>query len=180
MMIETLSTDRLILRKLTQEVYDHVFNNYTDQELQSFFGLATQEQLKKEKEKYSKGLSTYNRTFLHFQLIDKATNKIIGGCGYHTWYIDHARAEIGYDIKDESYKRKGLMSEAVKKIIEYGFNTMNLHRIEALVGPNNTASLKIINSMGFIKEGHLREHYFKNGNIEDSVVFSLLKQEYNK
>jgi ribosomal-protein-alanine N-acetyltransferase len=55
---------------------------------------------------------------------------------------------------------------------------MYLHRIEALVGPHNIPSLKLVKSFGFREEGRLREHYFINNQLEDSIVFSLLKREY--
>ncbi len=56
---------------------------------------------------------------------------------------------------------------------------MHLHRIEALIGPDNIASLKLVKRLGFVEEGTLREHYFKNEIYEDSIIFSLLKQEYD-
>ena len=70
------------------------------------------------------------------------------------------------------------MNEAVSSIIDYGFNELNLHRIEALVGSNNIPSLKIIESHHFIKEGLLRQHYFVEDKFEDSIVFSILQNEY--
>jgi ribosomal-protein-alanine N-acetyltransferase len=117
--------------------------------------------------------------FRHFaKLQNVRTNSIIGRCGLHNWNREHNRAEIGYNISDEKFKRKGLMSEAVSSIIDYGFNELNLHRIEALVGSNNIPSLKIIESHHFIKEGLLRQHYFVEDKFEDSIVFSILQNEY--
>ena len=70
------------------------------------------------------------------------------------------------------------MTEAVSSIIDYGFNELNLHRIEALVGSNNIPSLKIIESQHFTKEGLLRQHYYLANKYEDSIVFSILYKEY--
>ena len=69
------------------------------------------------------------------------------------------------------------MKEALQWAVHYGFNTMNLHRIEAFVGRNNTPSLKLLNGLGFQYEGTLREHYMVNGVPDDSLVYGLLKQE---
>ena len=99
-------------------------------------------------------------------------------CGFHTWAMEHYRAELGYSIHIETEKKKGYMKEALKPIIEYGFNKMNLHRIEAFVGPDNTASISLVKRLGFTQEGHLREHYLKDGVFEDSIVFSLLEKEF--
>ena len=180
MKIEELTTDRLILRILTPEVYDFIYKNLSKIEQIKFLGLSSEEELTTERNKYDNGLSMFNKSFRVFQLIDKSSEKIIGWCGYHTWYVEHNRAEIGYGIFDESFKQKGLMSEALERIVEYGFITMNLHRIEAFIASYNIASLRLVDKLNFKKEGILREHYFINNQMEDSVVFSLLKHEFMK
>ena len=174
---ETLITPRLLLRKCTPETYHHVFEHFNKEEQMSFFGFTAPEALAREQEKYAKGMATYNRTFLYFHLLDKETNELIGWCGFHTWYTEHRRAEIGYQLTNDAYKNKGLMSEAIAPIIAYGFEQMQLNRIEAFVGHQNTASLNIMQKMKFTKEGNMRSHYFKNGVMEDSLVFSLLQSE---
>jgi len=173
-----LTTERLILRMLTPDVFDFIFKNYTEDELVEFFGLSSSDELAKEKDKYAKGHTMYNKSMLGFHLMDKATRKVIGLCGFHTWYIEHNRAEIGYGLYDDSFKGKGFMSEAIVPIVEYGFKVMKLHRMEALISPDNTASLKLVGKLGFVKEGQLREHYYVNDQMVDSVVFSLLRREY--
>ncbi len=69
------------------------------------------------------------------------------------------------------------MKEAVKAIIDYGFENMNLRRIEAYVGPTNEASLKIMMHFNFQQEGYLKKHYVYDDVSEDSVVFALLRKE---
>lgn len=179
MTFEFLTTERLLLRKISPETFEYVYANYSNEELSEFLGLENEGQLVVEKNKFEKGLSTFNKSFLYFQLLDKSNQKIIGWCGYHTWYLDHFRAEIGYGLFDESHKNKGIMTEAIKAILEYGFHQMKLNRVEAFIGSYNTPSLKLVTKFGFTKEGILRSHYFKNNVMEDSVVFSLLKEEYN-
>lgn len=178
MEFEIIETPRLKLRKLNQEVFDFVFNKYTNQELQRFLALNSEEDIQLEKEKYKTGFSTFNKTFLYFQIIDKKSDKIIGWCGYHTWYTSHDRAEIGYILFDEEAKGKGYMTEVMTPILAYGFGEMNLHRVEAFVGKENVPSLKLMSNFGFTQEGHLKEHYLKNGVYEDSLVFALLRSEF--
>lgn len=178
MKFEEIITDRLILRKLTQENFDSIYSDMSQDEQLDILGITSIEELLKEKEKYEKGLSTHNKKFLYHQLIDKITNKVIGWCGFHTWYTDHNRAEIGYVLFDDNYKSKGIMSEAIVSIVNYGFNNMNLERIEAFVGPNNTPSIKLLKRMEFKEEGYLKHHYFHDNKMEDSIVFALLKSEY--
>lgn len=178
MQFEIIETPRLKLRKLNQEVFDFVFNNYTTEELRRFLALKLSEECELEKEKYRQGFSTFNKTFLYFQLIEKQSDKIIGWCGYHTWYTSHDRAEIGYILFEDKVKGKGYMTEVMTPILAYGFGEMNLHRVEAFVGKENLPSLKLMSNFGFKQEGHLKEHYLKNGVYEDSLLFALLRSEY--
>lgn len=180
MTFENIQTERLILEKLGPEEYRLLFDSGTDEDLMRLLHFADAGELAKEKEKHRKGMTSHNRSFLYFQLIEKASGKKIGGCGFHNWFPDHSRSEIGYALKEEELKAKGFMSEAMEAIIAYGFAQMKLNRIEAFVGTNNVPSLKLVNKFGFVKEGHLRKHYCNNGVIEDSLVFGLLKEEWEK
>jgi ribosomal-protein-alanine N-acetyltransferase len=111
-------------------------------------------------------------------LINKETNLPIGECGFHTWNALHQRAEIFYNMFNENFKQKGFMKEALKKVLEYGFTELNLHRVEALIDEENQPSLKLLNHFGFVKEGIMREDYVVNGKNENSTCFSLLKWEW--
>jgi [ribosomal protein S5]-alanine N-acetyltransferase len=180
MTFEILTTERLLLRKLSPETFDYIYANYSNEQLIDFLGLENEDQLATEKNKFEKGLTTYNKSFLYFQLLDQTTKKIIGWCGFHTWYLNHFRAEIGYGLFDENLKNKGIMTEAMKAVLDYGFHQMQLNRIEAFIGTNTIPSLQLVEKYGFTKEGILRSHYLKNNVMEDSVVYSLLKTEYFK
>lgn len=177
MNFEILETERLYLRKLTDELYEEILLNGSDGQIYMYLNIDG-ESVAKEKEKAKKGFGMFNKSLLIFQLIDKETQQIIGWCGYHTWFREHRRAELGYALNREEAKRRGFMAEALEAVIGYGFKVMNLHRVEALVAPDNIPSLKLVQKFGFIKEGYLREHYFKNGVFEDSVFFALLAAEY--
>lgn len=179
MEFEVLTTERLFLRKLTPEVFTYLFENYSKDEIKNQLGLTTEEEFIKEKEKLQGGYTTYDRTILSFLLILKENNETIGRCGYHNWYSAHEKAELGYALSKNEYKRKGYMGEAVRAILEYGFNAMHLNRIEACVGPANRASLSLIRNNGFTQEGYLRQHFIRDGEIQDSLIFSLLKEEYD-
>ena len=178
MEFEIITTERLKLRKITPEVYNYIFENYSAEQIIKFLGIKPEE-FAAEKEKLEKGMTTFNKSFLYFQIIDKSFDIIIGWCGFHTWYTTHNRAEIGYGLFNDDYKVKGIMTEAINPIINYGFAEMNLHRIEAFIGPKNAPSLNLINKLGFKQEGLMREHFCKDNVMQDSLVFSLLKKEYN-
>ena len=70
------------------------------------------------------------------------------------------------------------MKEALGAIIQYGFNVLNLNRIEAFVGTNNTPSLRLMQHYKFTREGVLKQHFYINNKFEDSAVFALFKADY--
>jgi len=82
-------------------------------------------------------------------------------------------------LNQDKYKGRGYMKEAMLPILNYGFESMSLQRIEALISPDNEPSLKLIKRFGFTQEGYLREHYMNDNKLDDSIIFSLLKREFN-
>ena len=175
---EIIETRQLWLKGLSPYEMKNIFENHTKPEIKKILGHRSEEDFLKEESKHKNGYSSYNRSFMVFLLTDKTTNSIIGRCGLHNWNIEHKRAEIGYVMEDENYKQKGLMSEAIKAIIEYGFNKMNLNRIEALVSTENIPSLKLLKKFKFNKEGVLKQHYKTEDRFENSALFSILYNEY--
>ena len=178
MEIETYHTSRLQLRKFTPEVYQQIFSNYSEPEIKEIIRLESEEAYQKLLKKYEGGLASYNRSLVSFQLIERSSKAVIGGCGLHNWYPDHRRAEIGYNLDKDEFKQQGFMKEAIAFVLKHGFEEMNLHRVEALVSPNNVPSLKLVKHFGFQEEGLLKEHYFINDKFEDSLIFGLLKNNF--
>lgn len=96
-----------------------------------------------------------------------------GTIGFWRVVKEHYRAEIGY-LLHPSLQRKGIMQEAIAPILKYGFETMKLHSVEAIVKPENIASKKLLLRNGFVQEGYFRENHFYNGKFWDSLIYSLL------
>ena len=180
MQFKIIETNRLLLRKITPEVHQYVHSNFSADEIKSFFAITTEKAYEREMRMAAGGLTTYNKSFVWFHLLDKKTNRHIGWCGYHLWNTDHARAEIGYGLYDDNYKEKGLMTEALQTVLTFGFDEMKLNRIEALTATYNIPSIKLLEKFGFKKEGVLRGHYLVDGVYEDSVMFGLLEAEYQQ
>jgi ribosomal-protein-alanine N-acetyltransferase len=86
---------------------------------------------------------------------------------------ENYRAEVGYMLLPEFWK-KGLAKEALLKVIEYGFDEMKLHSIEAHISPRNAASASLLGKTGFVKEAYFKEDFFFNGAFEDTAIYSLL------
>lgn len=173
-----LETDRLLLKRLTPQIFRELFSDYSKQFIMDFLGLQNEQEWELERKKIVGGYETYDRTIVAFVMVDKNTQQTVGRAGFHNWYKDHSRAELGYALNHDIHKRKGYMSEAVAAILAYGFEIMQLNRIEAYVGPTNEASLRTVKKFGFQQEGYLHEHYVRNGIAEDSVVFALLRTNW--
>lgn len=85
----------------------------------------------------------------------------------------HRRAELGFALHPDQWGR-GYATEAVAALVAHAFADHGLHRLEADVDPRNAASLRVCESLGFVREGVLRERYHVNGEIQDSVILGLL------
>lgn len=172
-----LETPRLVLKSVTPELIHHVYSTKSKQEVIDFFGFDEQG-YQHYKKMHEKGMVTHRLSLLFFAIEIKDTGEIIGECGFHTWNHSHHRAELFYMIRNDDHKQKGYTTEAVEAVLDYGFNQMNLNRIEAYVAEWNTASVKLLFRQNFKKEGCLRGHYFTNGKFEDSDCYALLKAEW--
>lgn len=89
----------------------------------------------------------------------------------------HYRAEVGYALHPD-LQGKGFMNEALNTVLDYGFNTLKLHSIEAIVNPANEASIGILQKNNFIREAYFKENFYYNGNFLDSAVYSLLSRDF--
>jgi ribosomal-protein-alanine N-acetyltransferase len=100
--------------------------------------------------------------------------EVIGTICYWRLQPENYRTEIGYALHPGHW-RKGIMKEAIQKVLEYGFETMKLHSVEARTSGDNIASGAILEATGFIKEGHLKEEFFFRGEFSDSIIYSRLQ-----
>lgn len=103
-------------------------------------------------------------------------DQIIGTCTLFAITLPHKRAELGFAIARSQWG-KGYASEAAGAIVRYAFDAMGLHRLEADVDPRNPASIRTLERLGFQREGYARERYHLDGEIQDAVLYGLLRSE---
>ncbi len=103
----------------------------------------------------------------------KGDDKMMGHISFHVIYKENYRAEVGYMMSPEYYG-KGLMDEALKAVLHYGFNTMGLHSVEADIDPENTASRKLVERNNFKQEAYFKEDKFWEGKFLDTMIYSLI------
>lgn len=106
-----------------------------------------------------------------------ADDEVVGLIGLHAWQHHHRRAELGYDIAI-SHWGLGIASEAARAVIDYGFTTMELHRIQAHTIADNHRSVRLLERLGFRREGTLREYSLEDDlTFHDSAVYGLLRTD---
>ena len=112
---------------------------------------------------------------INWVISTKDNPKFMGLLGIFKIYEENFRAEIGYMILPE-FNNRGYVTEAIQAVVNYGFDVMNLHSIEAIIDPDNAASEKVLIKNGFVKESHFVENMFAEGKFWDAFVYSLLKR----
>jgi len=105
----------------------------------------------------------------------KGEGRLIGTIGFYRIQKENHRGEVGYMLHPE-FHGKGIMQEALEAVLDYGFNKINFHSIEAVIDPHNIASEKLLLRNNFVKEGYFKENCFFEGKYLDSAVYSLLRR----
>ena len=116
---------------------------------------------------------------INWAITIKGNPKLIGVIGHYRIQPENHRCEIGYMILPQ-YNGQGIVTEAVKVVLEYGFDDLQMHSIEGIIDPNNIASERVLLKNGFAKEAHILENEFWDGKFWDTVIYSLLKRNFKR
>lgn len=171
-----METERLILQPRTIEFLEKLRDSSTEVQMQTF-GIDTPKQLNIELARNQRLLKLDPETWRQWDILDKNSKKVIGNCGFHNHDARHLRAEVGYWL-NAKYRRKGIMKEAIRRVLKFAFEEMNLNRVQACISPDNISSQKVVEHLHFTKEGLMREHYHDGEKIHDSLIYSILKKEF--
>jgi len=178
--IPILYTKSLILKKMTLKDAEDLFEYASDPEVTKYVTWAPHKSIDDSIDFLKSVLRRYeNNEVSEWGIVYKENNKFIGTCGYVLWVPVHSLAEIAYALSGE-YWGKGLMTEAVKEVIKYGFEKMNLNRIYARCFVENIGSQKVLEKVGMKFEGILREQMFIKSKFSDMKIYSILRKEYHE
>jgi ribosomal-protein-alanine N-acetyltransferase len=174
---KTIESERLLLRKLTINDAPDIYEYASDVEVSKF---TTWE---------NHGIIDDTYTFLNMVLqnyendhpsdwgiVYKDTNKVIGTCGWVYLNEVHHRAEIGYALS-RNYWNQGLITEAVRTSLSFGFNELDLNRIEARCMAENVGSERVMQKVGMHYEGLIREQMFVKGRYVNLNLYAILKSD---
>lgn len=109
----------------------------------------------------------------------KSSGKMIGTCGFYKVDPRHSFAELAYAISRD-YWGRGLMTEAVKAVLDFGFRKLKLNRISANAMPENIGSINVMKKNGMKYEGTLRELLMAKGKFRTVKLYSILKKEWKR
>ncbi|HEX8326979.1 MAG TPA: GNAT family N-acetyltransferase [Hymenobacter sp.] len=169
-----LTTERLQLRQLTLADAPAMFVMRADPQVMQYIPsllFSTLEDANKHIDMVN-GLVSENKA-LNWGITLRDSPEVLGTIGYYRVQPENFRAEIGY-LLHPVHQGKGLMQEAITKVLKFGFQKLGLHSVEGVVDPRNTASARVLERAGFVQEGYFRENGFWNGEFIDSAVYSLL------
>lgn len=176
--LPTIPTARLTLRALAPDDAPALFAVFGDPEVCRYWSrpalpdLAAAVALQEEIARHFDA-----RTLFQWGIAERDTGEIVGTCTLASLSAEHRRAEIGYALARSRWGR-GYAAEALDALARFAFQTLGLHRLEADVDPRNARSIRALERLGFVREGHLRECYVLNGEVQDALLYGLLRREW--
>jgi len=173
-----LETPRLILRELVPADVDLIQRNASDPAVNKYLGRDLDTSFETAQKRLQTVLdNTRDHTGIRWGIQRKEDMVTMGTVGFWKWNKPHYYAEIGYEI-GSAYWNKGYMTEAIRAALRFGFEQMELHRAEANIDPDNIGSRRAAEKAGFRHEATLRENWFYAGRFTDSVIYAVLKHEF--
>ncbi|WP_404450586.1 GNAT family N-acetyltransferase [Virgibacillus necropolis] len=176
--IPRLVTENYMLRGITLDDAAELFSFVSDKETMKFItphpvqtGAEMLEIVHMQLERYD------DRKEIPWVIVNNKNGEIVGQFHLHKLNLWHKKAELGVIIRKE-YQNNGVMTEILRPILAFGFETLGLNRIVGDTFAGNTGSEKILKKYGFTKEGVMRQTDFDGEMFHDTVVFSMLRSEY--
>lgn len=176
--LPTITADRISLRWLTERDVGSLFSIFSDPEVMRYWSstpFANTDAARKLLAHIHDGFS--RRALFQWGIARRTDDLVIGTCTLFHTDLDNRRAEIGYALRRDHWGH-GYMREALTALLDFAFNTLNLHRVEADVDPRNDSSVRTLERLGFRKEGYLRERWLVGGGIQDSLFYGLLQRDW--
>ncbi|MBR9920248.1 MAG: GNAT family N-acetyltransferase [Bacteroidetes bacterium] len=173
-----LETERLFFRKLEEKDIPALFELRSNPDLMRFIPRPMAKEQKDAEDLLNMIRDTVDKgEGVHWGMYLKGEDTCIGGIGFYRVEKENFRGEIGYMLHPD-YHRRGLMRETIPLFLKFAFEDLNFNSVCAMVHPDNVASIRLVESFGFSREGHLRENIYFNDAFEDTVIFGLLKKEW--
>jgi RimJ/RimL family protein N-acetyltransferase len=176
--LPTLEAPRVRLRWLTGRDVDALFAIFSDPVMMRYWSTVPMRDRSEAVEHLGSIHSGFaDRSLFQWGVERREDGEILGTCTIFSIHRESMRAELGYCLRSPHWRR-GYMGEALTALIDYAFATLKLRRLEADVDPGNAGSVRILERMGFTREGLLRERWNVGGQIGDTAFYGLLAREW--
>jgi ribosomal-protein-alanine N-acetyltransferase len=171
-----LCTARLRLRQFRAEDADVMHDCFTDPEAMRFWNHPVHTR-RIESERAVRNYIDCTPSYYRFWAVaDAKTDACLGLVNYHDGHIRSKRVAIGYIIHP-ARQRQGLATEAVSSMLGYCFDQLGLHRVQAFIHPDNVASCRLVEKLGFRREGLLRDNLRVGEEWRSDLLYALLAGE---
>lgn len=169
-----LESNRLLLRPFKETDIGWVFQGLSNPDIIKYYGVSYDSlEATKEQMNWFKNLEI-EETGIWFAICSSNNKTFYGAGGLNNISKEHKKAEIGFWLLTDFW-RKGIMTEALPLICNYGFTHLDLHRIEGFVESENINCKKALTKLGFLHEGTMRDYEIKNGAFISLDIYSKLK-----
>ncbi len=178
--LPVIEASRVNLRHLEESDTDSLFEIFSDRETMRYWSAPPFQKRAEAAELIAEIHECFRqKTLLEWGIARKSDNKIIGTTTLFHLDEKNRRAEIGYAL-NRRFWGNGFVNEALISLLNFAFAQLNLHRIEADVDPQNAASIRVLERLGFQKEGYLRERWIVGDEIQDALFYGLLRRDWEK
>ena len=173
-----ISTERLLIKKVSLNDAESLFKVWSNDAVTQYMNIDSMTDVSDAENMINFFIAAdSNNEANRMGIFLKGNEKdAIGSCGFNYIDFENDRAEIGYELHSD-YWRKGYMKEALTALIEYGFETFSFNRIEAKVDVKNVASQRLLEKMLFESEGVLREYEKQKNEYIDIMMYSILNKD---
>jgi len=176
----TLTTPRLRLRPFAETDTDAVFALQSNARVLRYWDAPPwKERAQAERFITVCGQMKQEGTGARLAIARAADDAFIGWCSLANWDPDYRSARMGYCFKEAAWG-KGFATEAAGAVLQWAFDTLDLNRVQAETDTRNTASSRVLEKLGFLREGTLREDCIVDGEVSDSWVYGLLRREWQR
>lgn len=172
-----LHTERLTLRWLDAGDAAAQFAIFSDPDVMRFINEPWTSMEKAEQTIAQLIAHYHDGSGLTFGVVLRDSGQLIGNVNLHRFFDMNRRCEIGYALASR-YQKRGYATEALEALVGYAFGTLDQNRIEADIDPRNTASARVLERLGFCKEGYMRERWIVDGQKQDSAFYGLLRSDW--
>jgi ribosomal-protein-alanine N-acetyltransferase len=173
-----LRTDRLLLRPLVAGDAAAIFATYSDPVVVRYWSGAPWTDLARADDYVAGAMRDIaDASAMRLGVELAATGEWIGQVSLHHFDAQNRRCELGYALMRHHWGR-GYIGEALQALLHFGFDSLDLNRVEADIDPRNDASRKAVERMGFVQEGLLRERWLVGGEVCDTALYGLLRRDW--